>query len=148
MCPSALPLCHDPSRTADTQRCAHQGATVSSAPAIDAAVQGGTMRPTVSMVMMMAVILGALLSMHAGAQGRGQQVQLPDGPGREMVQGTCTQCHGLNLITGSFGYTQEGWEDRIHTMLTLPQEQLHSITAYLAMHFPPRPSPAAVMISG
>jgi virginiamycin B lyase len=106
------------------------------------------MRPTVSMVMMMAVILGALLSMHAGAQGRGQQVQLPDGPGREMVQGTCTQCHGLNLITGSFGYTQEGWEDRIHTMITLPQEQLHSITAYLAMHFPPRPSPAAVMISG
>src|SRR5262252_9513349 len=106
------------------------------------------MRPTASRVVIMAVILGPLLSMHAGAQGRGQQVQLPDGPGREMVEGTCAQCHGLNLITGSFGYTKEGWEDRLNTMITLLQDQLHSITTYLATHFPTRPSPAAVMISG
>jgi mono/diheme cytochrome c family protein len=66
------------------------------------------MQPTVSMVFIMAVILGALLSRHAGAQGRGPQVQLPDGPGRELVQGTCAQCHGLHLITGSLGYTKEG----------------------------------------
>ncbi len=106
------------------------------------------MRPTASMVGMMAVILGALLAMHAGAQDRRPQVPLPDGPGKEMVQGTCAQCHGLNLITGSFGYTKEGWEDRLNTMITLPQDQLNSITTYLATHFPPRPAPAAVMIAG
>src|SRR6266542_1328469 len=116
---------------------------LSSTRGLDAAVQGGTMRPTASMVGMMAVILGALLAMHAGAQDRGPQVPLPDGPGKEMVQGTCAQCHGLNLITGSFGYTKEGWEDRLNTMITLPQDQLNSITTYLATHFPPRPAPAA-----
>jgi cytochrome c5 len=87
---------------------------------------------------MMALILGALLAMHAGAQDRGPQVPLPDGPGKEMVQGTCAQCHGLNVITGSFGYTKEGWEDRLNTMLTLPQDQLNSID--LPGHaFPARP---------
>ena len=106
------------------------------------------MRPTVSMGVMMAVILGRSCPCTLERRAPGQQVPLPDGPGREMVQGTCAQCHGLHLITGSFGYTKEGWEDRINTMITLPQDQLHSITAYLATHFPTRPSPAAVMISG
>ena len=31
----------------------------------------------------------------ASTQGRGQPVQLPEGPGKEMVQTTCSQCHAL-----------------------------------------------------
>ena len=30
---------------------------------------------------------------------RGQPVQLPEGPGKDVVQTTCVRCHGLNLIT-------------------------------------------------
>ena len=48
--------------------------------------------------------LACLALAGVGAQGRGQQqVALPDGPGREMVQATCSKCHGLNLISGSWG---------------------------------------------
>src|SRR5919108_4314635 len=33
------------------------------------------------------------------AGGRGQAVMLPDGPGKEMVQGMCASCHNLNTVT-------------------------------------------------
>ena len=40
--------------------------------------------------------LACLALVGVGAQGRGQQqVAMPDGPGREMVQATCSKCHGL-----------------------------------------------------
>ncbi len=85
-----------------------------------------------------------------GQVGQGGQAgtPLPEGPGRDLVQSTCTSCHGLNLITNSWGYTKEGWEDRIHTMLVLPKEQMDSITTYLAAHFPPKRVAGAVLISG
>jgi len=41
---------------------------------------------------------------------RGQQVQLPDGPGKAMVEGTCAKCHGLNFMTNSFGFTRSDME--------------------------------------
>ena len=43
-------------------------------------------------------------------QGRGQAVQLPEGPGKDQVQTLCTQCHALNQIVNSGGYTRAGWE--------------------------------------
>jgi virginiamycin B lyase len=79
--------------------------------------------------------------------GRGQ-VQLPDGAGKEIVSSTCNSCHGLNLITGSWGYTKDGWEDRIATMIKLPPDRLNTITAYLGEHFPIKPASGAVLIAG
>jgi virginiamycin B lyase len=84
----------------------------------------------------------------AGRQGGPPQVQIPDGPGREQVQATCSACHDLNLITNSFGYTKEGWQDRISTMVALPPEASSVISTYLAEHFAPKPVPGAVLISG
>src|SRR4051812_38167272 len=84
----------------------------------------------------------------ARTQGRGPQVQLPDGPGKEMVQTTCTGCHALNLIINSGGYTRQGWQDLFGTMLTLPNEQRTVIADYLAKNFPEQPRPAAVIIPG
>jgi virginiamycin B lyase len=82
-----------------------------------------------------------------GGAGRGS-VQLADGPGREKVQATCTRCHGLNLVAGSWGYTREGWQDRIATMVALPAADLDAISSYLAEHYPVKHVPAAVLISG
>jgi virginiamycin B lyase len=86
----------------------------------------------------------------AGRGGRGgpPPVQLAEGPGREAVQTTCTRCHGANLITNSWGYTKEGWEDRIATMVALPPDQLNTISTYLAGHYPVKSAPGAVLISG
>jgi cytochrome c553 len=55
-----------------------------------------------SLFAFMAVFLCSVLSAQAQGQ-QGQQTPLPDGKGREMVQATCTRCHGLNLITNSGG---------------------------------------------
>src|SRR4030095_9330170 len=73
---------------------------------------------------------------RGGRQGGPPPVQLPEGAGREQVQATCTRCHGLNLIAGSWGYTKDGWQDRIATMVRLPAPELDAISTYLAQHYP------------
>ena len=97
------------------------------------------------------VVLAAvfLYSASAGAQGRGQQaVQLPDGNGKELVQMTCARCHGLNMITGSWGNTKDGWKTLFGSMVQLPNDQGETISSYLATHFPTKPAPEAVIIQG
>jgi virginiamycin B lyase len=91
--------------------------------------------------------LGALPAPVSGQRG-GQPVQLPDGPGKELVQTTCAKCHGLNLITNSWGNTRQGWHDLIGSMIALPKDQADTVTSYLATHFPVKPAPEAVLIPG
>ena len=98
-------------------------------------------------VLALPLIVTAMLAPHVSGQGRGA-AQLPDGPGREQVQATCSKCHGVNLIAGSWGYSKEGWQDRIATMVALPPADLDAVSSYLSSHFPPKPAPGAVLISG
>lgn len=85
----------------------------------------------------------------AGAQGRGQpSAALPEGPGRELVQSTCSKCHGVNLITSSWGNTNTGWRELFSTMVALPKDQADAIAGYLTKNFPPRPAPEAVIVPG
>ena len=119
------------------------------------------MRQQVFLCLALAVFLGSAFSsptMQApagrqggppgGRQGGPPPVQLADGPGREQVQASCTRCHGLNLIAGSWGYTKDGWQDRIATMVKLPPAELESISGYLATHYPIKDVPGAVLLSG
>ena len=119
------------------------------------------MRQQVFLCLALAVFLGSAFSsptMQApagrqggppgGRQGGPPPVQLADGPGREQVQATCARCHGLNLIAGSWGYTKDGWQDRIATMVKLPSAELESISGYLATHYPIKDVPGAVLLSG
>jgi virginiamycin B lyase len=82
-----------------------------------------------------------------GRGGRGQ-VQLPDGAGSEIVNASCGSCHGLNMITGAAGYTQDGWRDLVSTMIELPDAQAATVARYLATHFPPKPGRAPVLVPG
>src|SRR5436853_2798109 len=75
-------------------------------------------------------------SVQGQGRGRGQAVTLPDGPGKETVQAHCTKCHALNLIANSGGYTQQGWNELIGTMVNLPADQKADVTEYLAKNFP------------
>jgi virginiamycin B lyase len=85
----------------------------------------------------------------ATAQGRqGQPVVLPEGNGKELVQTTCAKCHGLNLVTESWGYTREGWEHVVGSMVALPRDQGPLILEYLAKNFPVKPAPEAKLIPG
>ena len=99
----------------------------------------------------LALVVAALtVSLHAQAgRGRGgPSVDLPDGAGKEAVTATCGACHALNSITGSAGYTQDGWRDLIATMVTLPEPQVATVTQYLAAHFPPKTDRAPTLVSG
>jgi virginiamycin B lyase len=83
-----------------------------------------------------------------GGRGGADQVTLPDGNGRQLVQTLCTRCHGLNMVTNSWGYTRQGWEELVKSMVAVPGDQLPVLADYLAANFPERPRPAAVVIPG
>jgi virginiamycin B lyase len=77
-----------------------------------------------------------------------QAQQLPEGTGQELVETTCSQCHRLNLITNSWGNTEEGWRELVSSMIELPKSEADTIAAYLGAHFPVKPAPEAVVIPG
>ena len=70
------------------------------------------------------------------------------GAGQELVEASCTQCHGLNLIANYWGDTEEGWRKLFSSMVELPEDQAGTMASYLAEHFPVKPAPEAVVIPG
>jgi virginiamycin B lyase len=84
--------------------------------------------------------LGALVPLAAQAQAPGQPAALPDGAGKPLIEAICTQCHQTNMITQSSGYTRDGWQELIGTMINLASvpDQRAAITEYLAEHFAPK----------
>ena len=79
----------------------------------------------------------ALYLMIGPITAQGQQTQLPEGDGKQLVQGICSSCHETNLITRSSGYSREGWQELIQSMINLSGTPTsEAITKYLATHFP------------
>src|SRR5689334_1471654 len=96
----------------------------------------------------LAAALWALLPATALTQGRrGAPVTLPEGPGKDIVQGVCSQCHSLALITND-GYSRDEWPRIFGTMIELPNDQKNIVADYLAVHFPEKAKPPAVLIAG
>jgi virginiamycin B lyase len=95
-------------------------------------------------------LVAALLcaTFPATAQAQRGQVNLPEGLGREVVQASCTACHGLNMITGAAGYSEERWRYLIESMVALPDDQMTAATQYLATHFPAKPGREPKLIPG
>src|SRR5437588_12294476 len=72
---------------------------------------------------LIALSMCATLSSTGLTQGRrNAPVTLPDGPGKEIVQNVCGQCHGLGMVTND-GYSREEWPRIFGTMLDLPEQQ-------------------------
>jgi virginiamycin B lyase len=88
-----------------------------------------------------------LASQGRGGRG-GAPVNLPDGPGKEIVETRCATCHSLGNIVNSGGYNREGWITLTKTMIALPDDQRATVADYLASHFPEKPRPAAVIVPG
>ena len=96
-------------------------------------------------------LVGAALCMIAPVAAlaqRGQPVELPEGPGKEVVEAKCTACHGLNQTANAAGYTQEGWRHLIESMVVLPAAELAQATEYLATHFPEKPERRPTLVPG
>ena len=78
----------------------------------------------VLLAILAAVLLAGALPGRAQSQSTpGQSMTpttLPDGPGRDLVEGTCTACHPASQITRSSGFTREGWAELTWGSLTGP----------------------------
>jgi virginiamycin B lyase len=83
------------------------------------------------------------------AQPPGRPVaELPDGPGKDLVQTACYACHPAFQIMGSTGYDKQGWHDLINTMVKLSDAQADTIASYMAEHFPPLNNRLPTLVPG
>ena len=93
-------------------------------------------------------IAAALL--FAAMPAFGQQFTLPDGPGKQIVENSCSGCHPISRLGA--GYTPEGWRSVVHMMqnmeVPVPPEQWQVVTDYLIKSFPEKPKPVAAIAQG
>jgi virginiamycin B lyase len=80
---------------------------------------------------------------HAGAQ------QFPDGPGKEILETKCAECHGPEQALAGGGRSMEEWKDLVQEMVDMgaevPRDQAQILVAYLAKNWPKKDSaPAAI----
>lgn len=94
--------------------------------------------------------LGTIAALCASVPLAASAQNLPDGPGKDLVQGVCTSCHQANLITRSSGYTQDQWKILTDTMINLSMtpEQQNEIITYLAKNFPPNEKRTPKLVPG
>ena len=76
-------------------------------------------------------------------QGAGAAVpdgELPPGPGRTILQTSCTVCHDLREVTKFRGYyNREQWQDVVATMMgygaNVKKEDVNLLVDYLTQSF-------------
>ena len=92
-----------------------------------------------------AVTLSSLLAVPFAASAQ----TLPPGPGADLVQGACTNCHGLDQVT-SVTHDTEGWRTTVNNMVNnganLSDKDVDTVVDYLSAHFnssAPAAAPAA-----
>jgi cytochrome c5 len=86
-------------------------------------------------VLVYAVMLGRT---PVGAQGSPDISKLPDGPGKTILQSSCTVCHGLDLLSGR---DEASWKDTVDRMIAMgadvKDDQVKVLVDYLTKNFPP-----------
>ena len=91
-------------------------------------------------------LASAAPAVFAQAPNPSQQPQLPDGPGKDIVQQICSGCHSLGRFINS-GYSPDEWKTVIAMMRNvgapLTPEQVPVVTDYLTRNFPEKPKPSA-----
>lgn len=75
---------------------------------------------------------------------------LPEGDGKQVVEGVCSSCHRASIIERSSGYTREDWRALAATMVDLSNnpETEGTILDYLSANFPPSDNRAATPVPG
>ena len=101
-----------------------------------------------TIVTTIACFVTAGFSSSALAQRDPRDVELPAGDAKPLIEGVCVGCHQLSFITNSVGNSREDWSTLISTMIALPDQQLDTITTYLAANFPKKADSYPVVIDG
>ncbi|PYS11866.1 MAG: hypothetical protein DMG17_21835 [Acidobacteria bacterium] len=103
-------------------------------------------------LLMLAAVLsvaGLIQGQGQGRGGRGEQFNLPDGPGKDILQSACTECHNLQMASGT-GYNREEWGLTLERMITagakMTPDQIPVVTDYLLKNLAGEgPKPAVVV---
>jgi hypothetical protein len=87
----------------------------------------------------MAFLATVLIAAPVVAQDN--DVKLPDGPGKPIVQKMCTGCHSLKTVTSKRA-TKEQWSATVQQMVSRgaegTDEEIETVIDYLAKNFPPQ----------
>ncbi len=97
-------------------------------------------------LLMFGAALLFVISVVEGQRG-GQPAQLADGPGKDAVQSTCSQCHALNLVVNA-GYSRQDWDQVIGSMTKLSKDEAKVIGDYLGKNYPEKAKTPAVIVPG
>ena len=86
-----------------------------------------------------ALVYAVMLGRTAvGAQESTDPAKLPDGPGKTILQSSCTACHGLDLLSGR---DEASWKDTVDRMIAMgavvADDQVKVLVEYLTKNFPP-----------
>ena len=94
---------------------------------------------------LIAGVVGLLLL--AGQPCIADNLELPPGPGRELVYGQCRTCHDLQYLIESAGVPRSTWSDLLDSMkqygLRIPPDQRAKILDYLGTYLGPNPPKAS-----
>jgi virginiamycin B lyase len=98
------------------------------------------------------MLAGPAFARPQAQEGRQNEPQLPDGPGKDVVESACSVCHSLGNITNSGGHTPQDWKNVLAMMLNVgaavPDDKVQEVSDYLIKNFPEQPAPAPVLIPG
>jgi competence ComEA-like helix-hairpin-helix protein len=80
-----------------------------------------------------------LAALVVSTGGAAAQIQLPEGPGKDLALRMCKGCHELER-SFSVRRDRRGWDETMSKMVTLgakgTPEEIEILTEYLAKHFP------------
>src|SRR4051794_32510930 len=69
-----------------------------------------------------------------------QDIVLPDGKAKKIIEESCTECHGLDQVVAT-PLSAEGWRTTVKNMVrrgaTLSPEQIDTVVDYLSVYFAP-----------
>jgi mono/diheme cytochrome c family protein len=90
-------------------------------------------------------LLALLLFVAGAASGAG--IQIPDGPGANLVYGKCQTCHDLQYVVDGKGLLPAQWTAVVASMkdygLEVSDQEQADIAKYLSTYLGPNPPPAA-----
>src|SRR5947208_8583480 len=82
----------------------------------------------------------ATIAVATMAYATAQDVQLPDGPGKKILEDACTACHSLDGVV-KLHLDKDSWEGLIASMIsngaTLDQKDMPVLVDYPVKHFGP-----------
>jgi hypothetical protein len=87
------------------------------------------------------LLVGLAVIAAGRSSGQAPSPSMPDGPGKELVQAVCTECHTLERVVAKRA-TKSEWQDKVLEMLQedpdITQQERDQIVEYLAKNFPPK----------